>query len=185
MDSLAHLVRKVIVDRRDRKVCEVRKEKLVNGENLVSPDLVVCLANLVLLDRKDPEDRKAFKGHQDLAALMDLLDQKETLVRKEKSVLLDKKEDPDQWDNLDLKVLWVLQAPKAQPENLVYLVCQELTVFLAITERKVLLVTKVITVHRDNLALLDILVLVVLRVTTVLQEKKVQMEKREKPVILD
>lgn len=45
--------------------------------------------------------------------------------------------------------------------------------------------TKVIMVHRDNLALLDILVLVALKVTMVLREKKVQMEKREKLVTLD
>lgn len=185
MDSLAHLERKVIEDRQDRKVCEVHKVKLVSAENLVRLDPVVCLVNLVHLDRKDQEDRKVFKAHLDLADLMDLLDLRETLARKEKSVHLDKKGDPDQWANLDLKVLWVLLAPRAQLENLVCLVCQELTVFLGITEKKDRLVTKVIMAHRDNLVLLDILVLVALKVTMVLPEKKVQMEKREKPDTLD
>lgn len=104
MDSLAHLGRKVIVDHQDRKVCEVHKVKLVSAENLVRLGPVVCLVNLVHLDRKDPEDHKVFKAHLDLADLMDLLDQRETLARKEKSVLLDKKGDPDQWANLDLRV---------------------------------------------------------------------------------
>ena len=137
------LERKDIVVLPDLKAFVDLKENRESAEKLVNLVPSVSLENLVLLALRVPAANKASKVHPVRGVLMVLLDLRAILDLRVKLDLPDKRVVPDQWDNLVLKVLWVLPVRRVRTVNLVFPVCPVQTEFLVIPVKKVVLATRV------------------------------------------